>query len=123
MSLVSRLFRHSPWRYILSLLGGAAIAGVVLLTAGYTGTLAWANALTIAGAVLILCGALSWIARQGGFDMFRYAFSNIGSRRYKDFYSFTEAQQEKRRAAAWTFLPPVWVGLVCLLAGLLVWRS
>ena len=123
MSLLTRLFRHSPWRYILSLLGSAAIVIIVLLTAGYTGPLAWANALTAAGSVLILCGLLSWVGRLGGFDMFRYAFSTFGQRRHHDFFSFTEAQQGKRRAAAWTFLPPVWVGLVCLLAGLLVWRS
>lgn len=121
MNWLNRLFRHSPWRYLLSLLGGAAVAAIVWRTAGYTGHLAWANALTVAGAVLILCGALSWIGRQGGFDTFRYAFSHFGGPRYKDLYAYTEAQQARRRRAPWTFVPPLLTGVIYLLAGLVVW--
>ena len=122
MNILTRLFCHSPWRYILSVLGSAVIVITVLTTAGYTGRLAWANALTAAGSVLILCGLLSWVGRLGGFDMFRYAFSTFGQRRHHDFFSFTEAQKAKRQRAAWTFVPPIAVGLLCLTAGLLVWH-
>ena len=120
MGVFDRLFRHAPWRYLVSAALGLALALLVLLRDGFALRLAWYNALTVAGAVLILLGLLGLVAYHGAFDIFGYSFSSMVRRRYENLYAYSEAKREKRGRRGWTFVPMITIGLVFLAAGALV---
>ena len=122
MSILSRLFRHAVWRYLVAVLLGAAAVGLVLLRNGIAYRLAWADALTVGGAVLVFVGLLGLVAHGGAFDFFGYSFSTLGNRRYKDMYAYSQAKRESRSHGGWTFMPFLTVGAAYLLIGLLVWH-
>ena len=122
MSVLNRLFRHSPWHYIGAAVLGAVIALLSLLRGGFGLRIVWADALTTAGAVVILCGLLGMAASLGAFDMFGYSISTLGNRRYKDLYEYSQAKQEKRGRAGWTFVPWIAVGAAFLCVGFMIWK-
>ncbi len=122
MGILNRLFRHSPLSYIAFAVLGAGICALSLLRTGTGYTLAWADALSTAGLILVLLGFLMMISHFGAFDSFGYSFSTLGARRYKDLYAYTQAKKEKRTAKGWGFMPPILVGAVFLLFGLVLWN-
>ena len=56
----------------------------------------------------------------GAFDIFGFAASALGRRRYRDLYEYSTAHQEKRQRSGWTFGPFLLTGAVFLLAGLIL---
>ena len=121
MSVLDRLFRHPPRRYLLPAALGVILTLLVLWRNGFGLKIAWVDALTVAGAVLILLGLLSLLAYHGAFDTFGYAFSTWGRRRWESLYAYSEAMREKRGRGGWTFVPTFVVGAAFLGVGLLLW--
>ena len=121
MTFLTRLFRHAPWRYAAAFAAGAMIALLSLLRTGFGYRLAWADALTTAGGVLLFLSLLGLTAHLGAFDIFGFSVSALGRRRYKNLYEYSAAHQEKRRRTGWTFGPLLLTGAVFLLAGLILW--
>ena len=115
-----RLFLHSPKVYAVALALGIVLTALVLRSRGSLLPLWWADALSAAGAVLVLLGLLGLVARLGAFDTVGYGISTIGSRRYKDLVAYSEAKREKRSHAPLGFMPFVTVGVVFFLAGLVL---
>ena len=66
MSLVRRLFLHSPREYLIALGLGALLTGLRLWSLGGTLPLFWADALETAGGVLILLGLVGAVMGQLG---------------------------------------------------------
>ena len=119
--MLDRIFRHSPRRYVAAAGIALLVALLVLLRDGFRLRIAYMNALSTAGAVVVLLGLLIMVDSFGAFDIFGYSFSTLGKdRRYKDLYAYGEARKEKRRRAGWTFMPFLLVGAAFLLAGLLL---
>ena len=108
-----RLFLHSPKVYVIALVLGAAVAAFRLL-------IRWADAMSTAGAVLILLGLLGVVARLGAFDTVGYGVSKIWKPRYGDLVEYTEAKAEKRSRAPLGFMPFMTVGVLFLAAGLIL---
>lgn len=121
MSLVRRLFLHSPREYLIALGLGALLTGLRLWSLGGTLSLFWADALETAGGVLILLGLLGLVARLGAFDTVGYAFSTFRSRRrYEDLYAYASAKKEERSRRSWGFMAFIAVGVLFLAAGLIL---
>jgi len=121
VSVLDRLFRYSPLRYLAAAAVGAALILLMLLRNGFTGVASWLDALTVAGAVLILLGLLGMTVHFGAFDIFGYSFSTLrGARRYRTLFDYGQAHQEKRSRNGWTFMPFITVGAVILLCGIAV---
>ena len=118
MSLVRRLFLHSPRGYLIALGLGALLTGLRLWSLGGTLPLFWADALETAGGVLILLGL---VARLGAFDTVGYAFSTFRSRRrHADLYAYASAKKEERSRRSWGFMAFIAVGVLFLAAGLIL---
>jgi len=115
-----RLFLHSPKAYVLALVLGAALAALNLWSRGGGLLFRWADALSTAGAVLILLGLLGLVARLGAFDTVGYGISKIWRPRYRDLVEYTQAKGEKRSREPLGFMPFILVGALFLLAGILL---
>ena len=120
MSLSSRLFRHHWGHYLAAALVGAAVALAALYQSSFTALFAYYSALTTAGAVCVLLGLLWCVSYNGTFDVFGYAFSHFGTRRYEDLRSYSQIKMEKRAKHGWTFMPWITVGIVLIAAGLII---
>ena len=120
MSLTARLFRHHWGHYLAAALVGAAVALAALYQSSFTALFAYYSALTTAGAVCVLLGLLWCVSYNGTFDVFGYAFSHFGTRRYEDLRSYSQIKTEKRSKHGWTFMPWITVGLVLIAAGLAI---
>ena len=98
-------------RYITALVINIVLTLAVLLLRGFDLKIYYVDAFSVAGAVSILLGLLSWITAAGAFDTIGYGFSTLGSnRRYKDLYEYTVGKKEKRSRQGRTFLPYLVVG-------------
>ncbi len=87
----------SEKRYIGALLLNLVITGLMLLLRGHTLRIHFIDAFSVAGAISILLGLLSWVSRAGAFNTVGYAFSSLVSgRKDKDLYEYTQRKQEKR---------------------------
>ena len=115
-----RLFLHSPRLYGIALVLGAALAAVNLWSRGSGLAIRWADALSTAGAFLILLGLLGLTARLGAFDTVGYGISKIWKPRYRDLVEYTRAQAEKRSRSPLGFMPFVTVGSLFVIAGLIL---
>ena len=115
-----RLFLHSPKVYVIALGLGAAVAAFSLWSRGSGLLIRWADAMSTAGAVLILLGLLGVVARLGAFDTVGYGVSKIWKPRYGDLVEYTEAKAEKRSRAPLGFMPFMTVGVLFLAAGLIL---
>ena len=115
-----KLFLHSPKVYLIALVLGAALAAFNLWSRGGGLLIRWADALSTAGAFLILMGLLGLVARLGAFDTVGYGFSRIWKPRYDDLVEYTQAKAEKRSRAPLGFMPFVTVGALFLIAGLVL---
>ena len=115
-----RLFLHSPKAYVLALVLGAAFAALNLWSRGSGLLIRWADALSTAGAALILLGILGLVARLGAFDTAGYGVSKIWKPRYRDLVEYTQAKAEKRSRMPLGFMPFIAVGTLFLLAGLVL---
>ena len=120
MSLTARLFRYQWGHYLAAALIGAAVAIAVLCQSSFTHLFSYYSALTTAGAVCVLLGLLWCVSYNGSFDMFGYAFSKFGTRRYEDLRTYSQIKMEKRSKHGWTFMPWITVGVVLIAAGLLI---
>ena len=120
MSLTARLFRHHWGHYLAAALVGAAVALAALYQSSFTALFAYYSALTTAGAVCVLLGLLWCVSYNGTFDVFGYAFSHFGTRRYEDLHSYSQIKMEKRAKHGWTFMPWITVGIVLIAAGLII---
>ena len=118
--MINRFFRHRPLRYLLWAGLGAVIALLSLLRSGFGLIYFWADALSTAGAVLILLGLLGLAASCGAFDTFRFSFSTLKSRRYRTLYDFNEAHKEKRKRSEWGFALPLTLGAAYLLIAIML---
>ena len=76
MSILSRIFRHSPIRYAVAAGIALLVAFLCLLRTGFDLRIYYMDALSTAGAVVILLGLLFMAAYFGAFDTFGYSFSN-----------------------------------------------
>lgn len=121
MKTLDRLFRQPFRRYLPGLALGAAVALLSLWRTGFGFRLAYADALTAAGGVLLLLGLLLWTGYLGAFDIFGYSFSSLGKRRYKDLYEYSAAHRSKRERSGWYFAPFLVTGAGFLLAGIVLW--
>lgn len=119
-SILGRLFRHGPLHYIIAVVLGAALVTVMLIRNSSQSRVAYGDAFTVAGAVVALVGLLGLVSYHGAFEIFGYAFSSLGVRRYRTLYEYSEAKKEKRSHGGWTFMPYITVGVVLLLVGLLL---
>ena len=118
--MINRFFCHHPLRYLFWVGLGAAVALLSLLRSGFGLIFFWADALSAAGAVLILLGLLGLAAHCGAFDTFRFSFSTLKSRHYRTMYEFNEARKKKRNKREWIFAPPLTLGAAYLLIGILL---
>ncbi len=115
-----RLFLHSPKGYVIALLLGAALTALNIWSRGGGLLFRWADALSTAGAALILLGLLGLVARLGAFDTVGYGISKLWKPRYKDLVEYTQAKTEKRSRAPLGFMPLITVGAVYVLAGVIL---
>ena len=122
MGIFNRLFHHSPKYYLIPACIGFLVAGLALLRESVRARMQYVNALTVAGALVILLGLLGLVIHLGAFDVFGYSFSTLGARRrYKSLYDYGQAKQEQRSRSEWIFVPYFVVGAVFLAAGLILW--
>ena len=118
MSVIRKLFLHSPKSYIIALSIATVIAVIRLATTGFDLLFYYIDALTIAGAIIFLVGMLAVVSKFGAFDMFRYSFSSLRrSGKYKDYYEYESKKQETRTRTELTFMCYFTVGAVFLIVG------
>ena len=116
--MFSRLFIHSPIRYIFSLL---VIIGVVLgynfghdNSWGYV--VYYSNSFFIAGAILVAIGAFSCMDFYGFFNMFRYIFVRRDPTGHRITLSeYTERRGEKIKDKKFRYVPYLLLGVICLI--------
>ena len=90
-----------------------------LFTTSFDFMIHYADALTIAGALVFLIGMLQFAAHFGAFDTFGYAFASLKSKReYKDLVEYQQIKAEKRRKEKFSFIPFILVGAGFLAVGL-----
>ena len=120
MSIIRRLFLHSPIHYVVAFVITAAVGLAVLFSRGFDKPEFWMDALTAGGAVAVFFGLLLLVARLGAFDTFSYSFKKVRGRVDKDLYEYSEASAEKRSKQEYTFMPYITVGAVVIVIGVLI---
>lgn len=116
MNFLRKYVFHSPVHYATALGLNIGLTVLVLYLKGYDYMLAYVNAFSVAGAVSVLFGLLLWVSAAGAFNMFGYSFSYFkGGQRYKDFYEYTVAKQEKVSKQKKIHVPYIVVGCVFLI--------
>ena len=121
MSFFRRFFFHSWKPYLTGLLLAAALVLWILYQKGFDRLLCYVEALTTAGAVVLLIGLLQLVAYLGAFDTFGYGWKYITKYgQYKDLVEYNEKQREKRAQGELVFMPFITVGCLILAAGLLL---
>ncbi len=121
MTFLRKFVLHSPGVWIAAAVTGLVLAFLYLVFHGFDLLFYYMDALSLAGAALILMGLLGMTAYFGAFDTFGYAFSTfVEKRRYKDLYEYTQAKQDKRSHGELSFMPFILVGALLLAVGLLL---
>lgn len=78
------------------------------------------NAFFIAGATMILLGALDICIHFGALDIFSYMFVNHKKEENKTFYDYCETKKEKRKKTQLSFLPYIIVGVIFVLVSIVL---
>ncbi|MBQ0009137.1 MAG: DUF3899 domain-containing protein [Firmicutes bacterium] len=93
-------------------------------TVGY-GILNWQDSLMIVGIILLCCGCLMAVAREGFFDIFAYGFKQLGNslfsksaHAYNDYPGYREDKKTKRASSPKIFVSVLIVAAVVLLVAL-----
>lgn len=108
-------------RYVAALIINVVLTLIVLFVRGFELKIYYVDAFSVAGAVSVLLGLLSWISAAGAFDTIGYGFSTFSSdRKYKDLYEYTVRKKEKRSRQKGAFLPYIIVGAVFLAVSALI---
>ncbi len=128
MSLIRRLFLHSPKLYIAAVIFNLVLCLLRLLVRGFDRFIFYYDALTLAGGASIFLGLLMLMARLGALDIFGYAFSmfrgggsDASLRRDRDLYAYRNRKAAERSKKELTFIPFITTGIVFLLAGVILW--
>jgi hypothetical protein len=122
MGPLRRLFLHSPKKYAVALAAAVAVTAAGLRFRGAALLIQWADAVSTAGALVLLLGLLGLVERLGAFDTVGYGLSNLRQKRWRDLYEYSEAKREKRSRAPLGFMAFVTVGAAFLIAGLVMMR-
>lgn len=116
MRFLRKYVLHSPVHYIAAVLLNSLLAFLILCLKGFHQWIYYVDAFSVAGAVSVLFGMLSWVASAGAFTTFGYAFSTFRSeRRYRNLYEYAKAKEEKQAGQKKTFVHYIMVGMVFLL--------
>ena len=78
------------------------------------------NGFFIAGATMILFGALDVCVNFGALDIFSYMFVNHKKEENKTFYDYCETKKEKRKKTRLSFLPYIIVGGVFIIVSIIL---
>lgn len=96
---------------------------------GY-GLLNWQDSLMIVGVVLLCCGGLMVVGREGFFDIFAYGFKQLGSsmfaknaHAYNDYTGYREEKKLKRKSSPKTYISVLIIAVLSLLAALIVYLA
>ena len=108
---------HSPVHYIIASAISLLTALILFIENSGSLLLRLGDALTTGGAVSVLLGLLFWVAAQGEFDIFGYAF-RAASRKYKDLYEYSRIKAEKRSRRDPAYLIYIVTGLIIALPGI-----
>ncbi len=124
MKFLRKYFIHSPGHYIAALVLNISFTLLVLFLKGFDWLRAYVEAFSVAGAVSVLFGMLVFVSSAGAFNTFGYAFSYFrGERRYKDFYEYTVAKEEKQARRQKVYMPYIVVGIAFLIISLALSKS
>lgn len=119
MGAIYRIFRHPLKQYLFAAGAAVVLTLLSLLRNGFALRICYYDALTLAGAAVLMAGLLQLAGYFGAFDIFGYAFSTFRSvHRYEDLFAYSEAKKEKRHRGNWYFMPWLLVGAGFLLVGL-----
>lgn len=120
------------WKtYLITFFISLAVCGGVFCLVYFLsgqGLIALSNGLTISGAVLLGCGLLVWITKQGFFDFASYGFKQVGSSlfnrhepaKYDDYPGYRQMMSEKRKTSPDYWFPIVVVGALVFIAAIVV---
>ena len=121
MEFLRKYIFHSPAHYGIAVGLNILIVILMLCSRGANFLLAYVDAFSTAGAVSVLFGLLLLVAGLGAFNIFGFAFSGIrGERKYKDFYEYTVAKEEKQTRQKKIYMPYIVVGLIFLVVSFLL---
>lgn len=124
MKFLRKYFLHSPGHYVAALVLNIFFTLLVLFLKGFDWLRAYVEAFSVAGAISVLFGILFWVSLAGAFNMFGYAFAYFrGEQRYKDFYEYTKAKDEKYARRQKVYVPYMVVGVVFLIISLVLSKS
>lgn len=119
MSFFAKVFKHSPWRYIVAVLISIAVAVVVLIQRGFDRPEFYFDGLSAGGALTFFLGLLMLVQYLGAFDTFGYGFGRRNGKIDKDYFEYSQVKHEKRSKTPWTFCPFLTVGILFVVAGVI----
>jgi len=119
--MFKKLFIHSPYRYLFSIVYTIVIVAVYnLLRDEWTLVVNYHDAFFIAGLSLVLIGLLSIVDYFGGLDIFRYMFRRRNPDGTKiTLYDFSENRKEKLKTKTYRFVPFMTVGVIMIVVCLI----
>ena len=117
--MLGRLFLHSPKRYIVGVIIAVVLVVVCLISKGIEYSISFVDAFSVAGAIVFFLGLFQLASFYGAFEIFGYSFSGFRGkeRRYKDYYEYQKAKEEKRSQSELTFVPFIVVGAFFFIIG------
>ena len=121
---MKKIFFHSKYRYILSLVFG--LIGVLCYFLSHDKNLEYpvfstSNACFISGFVLVLVGGLSILSNLGAFDIFSYQFKRKGAGASKyTLYDHQQRRIEQSKTRKYYFVPYFVVGGLFLLVSFIL---
>lgn len=117
--MIGRLFLHSPKRYIIGVIIAIVLALIFLMIRGFQYRINYVDAFSVAGAVVFFIGMFQLASFYGAFEIFGYSASSFRGkeRRYKDYYEYQKAKEEKRSQSELIFVPFIVVGACFFVIG------
>lgn len=110
---------HSPKRYIIGVIIAIVLALIFLMIRGFQYRINYVDAFSVAGAVVFFIGMFQLASFYGAFEIFGYSASSFRGkeRRYKDYYEYQKAKEEKRSQSELIFVPFIVVGACFFVIG------
>ena len=123
-----KINRNIIIKYALYFLAACLLILLILSVKGFDELKDYCDAFFIGGFTFFAVGGLSFVNKQGGYDMFSYSayyiFKSIGSadknRKYRDYKEYIDKKSSLRSQNKFSYLPFIFIGLILIIIAIIL---
>lgn len=119
--MFSKLFLHSPVRYIVSFVIMVGVLITYNCINGWQYLINYSNSLFIGGGIIIACGLFSMLDYFGFFNIARWIFVRRDMDGHKKtLYEYSEEKAEKNKNKKYRYFPYLLIGVITIIISAII---